>query len=119
MGMIDKMFPGTYLKAGEYDERGTVHTISECRQEEVGTDKELKWVVYFHDAGKGLVLNKSNAEALLDMLGEDLDAWSGKKVEVYHDANVSYGGKRVGGLRVRKALPAAATSGDGQAEAPF
>jgi hypothetical protein len=32
---------------------------------------------------------------------EDTDDWTGKKIVLYNDPNVSYAGKIIGGIRVR------------------
>ncbi len=47
---------------------------------------------------------------------EETDAWSGHKIVLYDDPSVSFGGKLVGGIRVRAPrLPAAARPAQAQA----
>lgn len=52
-----------------------------------------------------VILNKENLRTLIDAFGEDSDDWRTKTVEAFFDKNVSFGGKRVGGLRLRVPEP--------------
>jgi hypothetical protein len=84
----------------------TLVTITEITEEEIGQEKDLKFVMYFDEFEKGLVLNWTNAEVIAESLDEkDMDAWPGGKLVLYFDPNVSYAGKKVGGLRVRAPKP--------------
>jgi hypothetical protein len=66
-----------------------------------GQDQEDKWVVHFQGKNKGMVLNKTNAETIGDILGDDeMDNWPGHKIVLYVDKNVMMGGRKVGGIRV-------------------
>jgi hypothetical protein len=94
-----------YLKKEDFPKPETL-TIDEVREEEVtapGSKPKRKVVLYFKGIDKGLVLNQANGNALFDMTGqEDPEQWVGRNAEVYHDPNVTYAGKRVGGIRLRK-----------------
>lgn len=65
------------------------------------TERKLQLVV--DDAGdsKKVTLNATNLTAVQDAYGNETDEWEGKKVVLYHDPTVSYGGKRIGGLRIK------------------
>jgi len=81
-----------------------VLTIAQVRGEMIDGDngKEQKAVLQFTDARfKPMIVNKGNWITLAETYGDDSDHWHGKPVEVYVDPSVMYGGKRVGGLRVR------------------
>jgi hypothetical protein len=85
---------------------GLVVTPDEIRQEDVSSPdggKEKRVVVYWkEDNVKPLILNTTNAQAIAEILGtEETDEWIGKQIELYHDPNVSFGGKKIGGIRVR------------------
>lgn len=84
---------------------GTLATIRMLSQENVakeGSDPELKWCLHFDELEKPLVLNSTNAQIISKILNqEDTDDWTGGKVVLYDDPNVSFGGKLVGGIRVR------------------
>ena len=50
---------------------------------------------------KSFILNKSNWINIEDAYGPDTDTWIGQRIELYVDPSIMYGGKRVGGVRVR------------------
>lgn len=82
-----------------------------------GEAQKAKWVVFFDEHAKGLVLNSTNISRIAKaLLAEDTDSWIGKKITLYFDENVEYAGKLVGGIRVKRA-PQAASPADGLREA--
>lgn len=85
--------------------RGMLVTIKECHQENVakqGAPEELRWCLTFDEAEKPLVLNSTNGQIIASITGQDdTDNWTGHKIVLYDDPNVSFGGKLVGGIRVR------------------
>lgn len=106
------MMPSTYLKKEDIG-TGKLMTINAFAQENVapeGKPDEMKWVMYFREAQKGLVLNPTNLELCTRAMGGDdeTDHWVGRQVVLYVDHNVSYGGKLIGGIRIRGPRPAAA-----------
>ncbi len=77
-------------------------TLIKVIAEEVGSDKEVKPVAYFKEDPRGLVLNKTNYGRLAKALGStDVDRWVGTRIELSYDPGVTFGGKEVGGLRVK------------------
>ena len=71
--------------------------------EHVGEDKKLKLVTYFANLDKGLVTNITNGEILADIGGStDTDEWHGVHCEIYVNSDIGYGGKRTGGIRLRR-----------------
>ena len=50
---------------------------------------------------KSFILNKSNWINIEEAYGPDTDTWIGQRIELYVDPSIMYGGKRVGGVRVR------------------
>lgn len=84
---------------------GRLVTIESCEQKNVAKDsdpKEMKWCLHFAELDKPMVLNKVNAELISMISGErNSDNWGGIRVVLYDDPSVSYGGKLVGGIRVR------------------
>ena len=95
-------FPGKYRKASDF-EKPTTLTIDKVYKELVGQEKEEKPVVYFQDEDKrGIVLNKTNANTLANILGRDTATWKGKQIEVY-STRVSFSGKEVDSIRMREA----------------
>ena len=103
MVRIDDFF-GNYLKTEDINEEIDV-TIKEVKVEKVGREENAdeKIVVYFDKFEKGLILNKVNGEALAEEAdSRETEKWIGVKVCLYVDPNVLFGGKRVGGIRVKK-----------------
>lgn len=94
--------------------KGMLVTIREVFQDNVakeGAPEELKWCIQFDEAEKPLVLNSTNGQIIASITkSEDTDNWPGHKIVLYDDPNVSFGGKLVGGIRVRapRNQPAAA-----------
>jgi hypothetical protein len=86
--------------------RGVLVTIATCVRKNValeGADPELKWCLTFHEVDKPLVLNSTNIQLCEQICeSDDTDHWTGKRIVLYTDPNVSFGGKLVGGIRVRK-----------------
>lgn len=85
--------------------RGVLLTIRECYQDNVakeGAPEELRWCLRFDEAEKPMVLNATNGQIIASITkSEETDDWIGHKVVLYDDPNVSFGGKLVGGIRVR------------------
>lgn len=111
MPKISEMRESKFLKKDDVG-RGTLATISGCQQHNVameGASPEHKWCLSFHELDKPLVLNSTNIQLCAQICGsEDTDDWSGKKIVLYTDPNVSYAGKLIGGIRVRAPKPSTA-----------
>lgn len=84
---------------------GALMTVSACERHNVakeGAEPEHKWCLAFEESDKPLVLNSTNIQLCERIFGsDDTDEWVGKRVVLYVDPSVSYGGKVVGGIRVR------------------
>jgi hypothetical protein len=91
--------------------------IKSVTEEEVGSKKETKLVVWFTNDKRGLVLNKTNNRTIRGALGDPLSGWPGKIIIIY-PTMVEMQGKMVPALRVRIPPPKqAVASGNGQAAA--
>lgn len=104
---FNDMYPSKYLKQEDVPTpiRTMIRSIA-LGEIEGDSGKETKPVISFHGL-KDMVLNKGNGTILFEAFGEP-ENWPGKQIEIYVDPNVSFGGKRVGGLRVR--IPAASAT---------
>ncbi len=109
MGLsINDVTVSKFLKKEDIGE-GKYWTISRVQRENIsaeGADPEYKVCVHFQESEKPLVLNSTNATIIGKITGfdEDIDKnWVGHKIVLYVDENVTYKGKLVGGIRVRKA----------------
>ena len=101
---IGQMIGGKYLKKEDCDPP-ILATIERFAEENVAKEdqpEELKWVMYFSDNDKALVMNSTNLQLAAIAFGtQETDEWIGRQLVLYHDPNVSFGGKLVGGVRVR------------------
>ena len=101
---------GKYLKHEDVTEEGSVHKIVSVAQESLRTsdgETELKWLLTL-DSLKPLVLNATNIRRCVAAFNsQDTDDWIGQRIIVYDDPTVEFGGKIVGGIRL-KAAPKAA-----------
>lgn len=96
-------FPTKYLSKDDI-KAPTVGVIENVVNETLGQgeDQEIKPVMYFSSGpAKPMVINNTNWMTVESMHGDESDNWNGKAVEVWVDPSVSYGGKRIGGLRLR------------------
>lgn len=107
---ISSAFPSAYLKSQELD-GDTVYTIDRVEIETLGQgkDAEEKPVVYFTETEKGLALNKTNANTIASLYGDDTDDWAGKPVTLYA-TEVEFQGKQTLAIRVRMRAPQKSTS---------
>lgn len=95
---INDAFPSKYLKASDIDGNPTVE-IAQVVEEEVGRDKEMRPVLYFHGSEKGIILNKTNANNIAKLYGFETDDWAGKKV-MLGTQYVDFQGQSVEAIRV-------------------
>ena len=93
---------------------GIVVTIDTVVQDNVAPGDqpaEMRWTMTFQEELKPLVLNSTNGQRIAKFLGsDDTDDWQGKKVVLYHDENIEFAGKIVGGIRARRLDPVEAVS---------
>jgi hypothetical protein len=104
---INSAFPSKYLRAADLGQATPTVTIAKVTSETVGEDQRL--VVYFVGKDKGLVLNKTNANAIADILGdEDTDNWPEGRIKLV-TAKVDFQGKRVLAIRIDEPAPVPVT----------
>ena len=103
---ISEAYPTKYLKASDLDGRNVTVTIKSAELEEIGFDKERKLVLSFAGTDKSMVLNKTNANTIARMFGEETDDWAGKRITLCA-RDVEYQGTMMSALRVLPQKPAA------------
>lgn len=82
----DALFPGRFIKAGDFKGRDVTLEVANVRIEELPQDgggNKVKGIVAFKGAKKEWVLNRTNGEALKAMWGRDTGEWIGKRVTLY------------------------------------
>lgn len=118
---IGQMKQSKFLKKDDVGD-GILVTIKELSEENVAMEDqppEVKYILSFQENAlpdgsdmKPIVLNWTNIQLCAVATGsKNPQEWPGKKIVLYTDPNVSFGGKLIGGIRIR----AARTK---QAEAP-
>ena len=95
---IQGAFPSQFLKAADLQGRRATVTIAGVTMEDIGSD--TKPVLHFQGKDKGLVLNKTNANMITEIVGSDeTDDWKGKRVTLY-PTKTDFQGKRVDAIRI-------------------
>ena len=97
---ISDAYPGTYIKSADLKGRDVEIEIDYVSLEEVEKGKDDKPVMYFKNAKRGMVLNKTNGSILAEALGDETDAWNGQKIVLY-PTRVDFQGKQVDAIRIR------------------
>jgi len=104
---FDQLVPGEskYLKKDDAGEDGVILTIAGFTVESVKGDDgdEDKVVMHFVEDVRPMIINKTNSQLLKIATGAAVagDA-KGKKLVVYNDPTVAFGGKVCGGLRIKR-----------------
>lgn len=100
---IKQAFPSKFINADDIGSARPTVIIADVKMEEV-SDNEMKPVVYFHGKQKGMVLNKTNAEMIAHLYGDETDNWRGQPVDLY-TTMVTFGNKSQLGIRVMATVP--------------
>lgn len=90
-------------------------TIAGCEKRNLAMETqpaEIKPVLLFQEStAKPMVLNPINTDLLMMIYPvKDTDEWIGKKVVLYNDPTISFGGRLTGGIRIRAPKKLAAPS---------
>jgi hypothetical protein len=104
MPKIGDMYPSRWLKASDVEDEDRVLTIDRVVEEKIGQAGDLKWVLYFQELDKGLVLNKTNTTTIAKLWGDNTDDWEGCQVTLYA-TEVQFQGDMVEAIRVRSKPP--------------
>jgi hypothetical protein len=95
---IGAAFPGQYLKAADLQGKRVAVIIDHVEMEDIGG--ETKPVLHFKGKSRGVVLNKTNANAIWAINGsDDTDDWGGTNIVLY-PSKTDFQGKRVDCIRV-------------------
>ena len=109
---INQLKESNYLKKEDCDPPILV-TIDHLDQKNVameGDAADMKHCLHFKEDLKPMILNSTNAQLIARAVGsEETDDWTGKQIVLFKDDNVSFGGKLVGGIRVRSKKSGPAT----------
>jgi hypothetical protein len=124
MPHISQMFESKWITRADV-ESPVIATIRACTPETFrgrgGGGPETRWILWFHEAKKGLRLNSTNIKTLAEGFGEHTEQWIGQRVRLYVDPHVQMAGQTVGGVRIqcpRAAHPAAFAQPQQQTQNP-
>lgn len=122
-----QMIQSKFLKKDDFPVP-EVLTIKDVSLEEVGKG-DTRWVLFFKEKHKGVVLNVTKIKQLETAYGDDSDNWVNRKVKLMHDPTVMMGTQQVGGIKFIFPSPGAAAAappppppvddGFGDTEIPF
>lgn len=109
---IGTAFPSTYIKCDDLQGRAVQVRMNYVKFEDIGGDN--KPVLFFVGKDRGLVLNKTNANMIAELYGDETEAWPNQVIELY-PSKTDFQGKRVDCIRVRE--PSKANGNGNQAAA--
>lgn len=104
---VSIMFPSKFVCAADLNGKPINKTIKGVKGEDLRMEdgsKERKYLLYFSDAKKPLVLNKTNAHLIAGMYGGESDAWAGKPITLY-PTTCSCFGETVDCIRIKDKPP--------------
>jgi hypothetical protein len=100
---IGAAFPGQFIKAADLQGKRVQVTIESVDMEDIGG--EMKPVVHFKGKDRGLVLNKTNSNAIWGITGsEETDEWTGTIITLY-PSKTDFQGRQVDCIRIDGSVP--------------
>ena len=98
---ISDAFPSKYIKASDLRGQEVPVIISNVVMEQMqDRDKTSKPVVYFQGKNKGLVLNKTNSNAISVIYGDETGDWIGREITLC-SVMVEFQGNMTPAIRVK------------------
>jgi len=92
------------LKASDLNGREVRVVMSHVELREFKNQKtgmpEKKYMLFFEGKEKGLVLNQTNQNTLIDYFGDETDNWAGQPIILY-ETTAEFQGKRTPAIRVK------------------
>ena len=108
---LDETFGSQFLNVADVGDKKIRTKILRVRKEEVEDRKsgklKPKIVVFFENLDKGLILNATNKDILIEAYGKKPAGWLRADIGIYVDPNVMFGGVKKGGVRLKSILPPA------------
>lgn len=98
----DKYTKSPFIKGDDLEEgERTIVTIKSAEEVSFPSGDTVP-VLEFLEIDQKLTLNKTRIKKLVEMLGEDTDTWTGRKIAMYR-IDVNYNGKTMPGVAVAAA----------------
>lgn len=108
MTTMNDLFPSPYLTAQDVKHKPTV-TIKSFTKKTMKNkqgEEEVKPIIFFAEFEKGMVLNKTNANAIAKLYGSTLEDWVNERVQL-HSVVVEAFGETSDAIRVVEGKPVA------------
>lgn len=83
-----------------------------------GGKKSGKAMIWFEGREKPLGAGSTILKTIASLYGNDVRAWTGREITIYPDPGVMFGGEKVGGVRVRPAIPKQTNTKPARTDAP-
>ena len=105
---VSEAFPSKYLKVEDLNDQDLTLTIESTSIEQLGQgeERQQKLIVYFKEVEKGLACNKTNANTIAKMYGDETAEWIGQRITLWPNHDVEFKGEVVSAIRVRSRKPA-------------
>jgi hypothetical protein len=104
MPNISQLKKSNFLTQNDCDPpiKVTISGWAEKNVAQAGAEPDERIVLLFNEVEKPLVLNSTNGNIIAAITGTgEIENWNGTVVVLYKDPTIQYGGKLVGGIRVR------------------
>ena len=95
-----ELCPPKHLDAADLNGNVCEVTIKSVAFTTVGEKQERKGALVYQEFDRPMVINRTNIKRLIDLLGNDTDAWIGKKISIY-PSETDFAGKTVACIRVK------------------
>jgi len=104
-----ELYPSKYLKADDVDEAGgearaLIKSVKLEEMQDNEGNKDEKPILYFTNLPKGMVMNKTNADRIAAVYGDESDDWRGKEIILYTEPVTAFG-KTANAIRVKVPKP--------------
>lgn len=100
---INDFYPSKHLKAHDLNGHEPIVTIERVEFEPIGQKREIVPVLYFVGKDKGLKLNKTMGNKLIEITGSAItEEWAGTKIKLY-ESEATYGGDTYDVVRIKAA----------------
>lgn len=102
---INDAFPSPFIAAGDLPDDGMIVTFQGVSMEVFEGEKNPKAICHFAEFDKGMLLNKTNKNTIVDVLGTpETNVWIGQRITIY-PTECDYKGDRVACIRVKLRAP--------------
>lgn len=104
---VNDLFPTRFIAAADLNGKSFTLTIRSVTLEDMQSHDNktvTKPCLWFTNATKGMVLNRTNTMTIAELHGPETDLWAGKRITIYA-TKVRAFGKMEDAIRVREEMP--------------